>query len=257
MSDKDFIHEVNEDVKADKLLKLWRQYSNYIYAGVVTILVVVAGVSLMKNYRLNQSMELSNQYHAALELLVNRKHDEGLKALEIIEQEASGRTIGYAVMAKLQRASFLLSQQKDGEKPSEEAIKIYWEISSNPDFPKVYRETGTYLCALHGIGQTYADIPKDELLQRLTVMTQKENPNRLIALELLAHYQKLDGKVDEARTSCQRVIEDTNNPETSIVDRCRALISTLPNVTAKAQPSASTTSAATTADNKPIQEQAE
>lgn len=237
MSDKDFIHEVNEDVRTDKLLKLWRQYSKYFYAFVVTVLIVVGGTSLLKNYRLNQSMALSNQYTAALELLLNRKYEEGLKALEAIEQEASSRTVGYAVMAKLQRASFLLSQQKEGEKPSEEAVKIYWEISSNPDFPKVYQNIGTYLCAFHSLGQTYADIPRDEMLKRLNDMTVKTNASRLIALELLAHYNKIDGKIEEARTSCQAVIEDTNNPETAIVDRCRALIATLPEVKTAAAPS--------------------
>ena len=54
----------------------------------------------------------------------------------------------------------------------------------------------------------------------------------MIAHELLAHYKKIDGKIDEARSSCKVVIDDTNNPETAIVDRCRALISTLPEVVA-------------------------
>lgn len=262
MSDKDFIHEVNEDVRTDKLLKLWRQYSKYFYAFVVTVLIVVGGTSLLKNYRLNQSMALSNQYTAALELLLNRKYDEGLKALEAIEQEASSRTIGYAVMAKLQRASFLLSQQKEGEKPSEEAIKIYWEISSNKDFPMVYRNIGTYLCAFHALGQAYNGIPRDEMLKRLTEMTSKTNASRLIALELLAHYNKIDGKIDEARTSCQAVIEDTNNPETAIVDRCRALIATLPEVKTTDIAPESTSSApeesqSKETDTKPVEEKSE
>lgn len=235
MSEKDFIHEVNEDVRTDKLLKLWRQYSRYFYAFVITILVVVGGTSLLNNYRLKQSMNLSNQYAAALELLVNRKYEDGLKALEAIEKEATSRTIGYAVMAKLQRASFILSQQKDNEKPSEEAMKIYWEISSNNDFPIVYRNIGTYLCAFHSLGKTYESIPRDEMLKRLEVMAEKNNASRLIAHELLAHYKKIDGKIDEARKSCNVVISDTNNPETAIVDRCRALIATLPEVVATSE----------------------
>jgi hypothetical protein len=253
MSEKDFIHEVNEDVRTDKLLMLWRQYSRYFYAFIVTVLIVVGGTSLLKNYRLNKSMELSNQYTAALELLLNRKYDEGLKALEAIEQEATSRTIGYAVMAKLQRASFLLNQQKEGEKPSEEAIKIYWEISSNSDFPVVYRNIGTYLCAFHALGQTYADIPRDEMLKRLKDMTAATNASRLIALELLAHYNKIDGKIDEARKSCQTVIDDTNNPETAIVDRCRALISTLPEVIT---PPSNEHPQDTSTNNKPTEDQA-
>jgi len=232
MSDKDFIHEVNEDVRTDKLLRLWRQYSHYFYAAVVGLLVLVGGISILKSYRSNKRMELSDQYAAALDLLLKHKQDEGLKALEAIEQSADSSTIGYAVMAKLQRASLLLRQQKEGEKPSEEAVKIYWEISSNSDFPMVYRNTGTYLCAFYSLEQAYADIPRDEMLKRLSDMTQKGNASRLIALELLAYYNKTDGKIDEARKACQAVIDDTNNPETAIVDRCRALIATLPEVVA-------------------------
>ncbi|MBH1989918.1 MAG: hypothetical protein I8H80_01940 [Alphaproteobacteria bacterium] len=258
MSDKDFIHEVNEDVRTDKMLKLWRQYSRYFYAFVVTVLILVGGTSLLKNYRLNQSMDMANQYAAALELLVNRKYDDGLKALEAIEQDVTSRTVGYAVMAKLQRASFLLAQQKENAKPSEEALKIYWEISSNNDFPTVYRNIGTYLCAFHSLGQNYESIPRDEMLKRLEAMTQKDNASRLIALELLAHYEKIDGKIDEARKSCQVVINDTNNPETAIVDRCRALIATLPEVVAApeakpvepAAPAAESASVSETEDKK-------
>lgn len=260
MSDKDFIHEVNEDVRTDKLLKLWRQYSRYFYASVITVLVLVGGTSLLKNYRLNQSMHMANQYAAALELLVNRKYDDGLKALEEIEHEVTARTVGYAVMAKLQRASFVLAQQKENEKPSEEALKIYWEISSNTDFPTVYRNIGTYLCAFHSLGQTYESIPRDEMLKRLDAMTQKDNASRLIALELLAHYKKIDGKFDEARKSCQVVIEDTNNPETAIVDRCRALIATLPElITAPAAASTSEVVALPAVEdkNKTAEEKAE
>lgn len=259
MSEKDFIHEVNEDVRTDKLLKLWRQYSRYFYAFVVTVLILVGGSSLLKNYRLNQSMEFSNRYTAALELLLNRKYEEGLKALEAIEEEASSRTVGYAIMAKLQRASLMLFQQKEGEKPSVEALKIYWEISSNPDFPKVYRNIGTYLCAFHSLGHKYDEIPREEMLKRLEEMTKKENTNRLIALELLAHHHKLDGKIDSARESCQKVIDDTNNPETAIVDRCRALISTLPAVatTTSSETSSNVSPQTTLSENKPAEEKAE
>jgi hypothetical protein len=258
MSEKDFIHEVNEDVRTDKLLKIWRQYSKYFYAFVVTVLVVVAGTSLLKTYRLNQSMDLSNQYTAALELLLNRKYDEGLRALEEIEQSATSRTIGYAVMAKLQRASLILSQQKEGEKPSEEALKIYWEISSNTEFPVAYRNIGTYLCAFHTLGKTYESIPRDEMLKRLEAMTEKNSSSRFIALELLAHYKKIDGKIEEARKSCQSVIEDTNNPETAIVERCRALISTLPEVVAAPTTEQAAAKAENdTKNNKPAEEKAE
>lgn len=255
MSDKDFIHEVNEDVRTDKMLKLWRQYSRYVYAFVISILVIVGGKSLLNNYRLNQSMNISNQYSAALELLVNRKYEDGLKALEVIEQEATSRTIWYAVMAKLQRASFLLSQQKENEKPSEEAMKIYWEISSNKDFPSVYRNIGTYLCAFHSLGKAYESIPRDEMLKRLEAMTEKNNSSRLIAHELLAHYKKIDGKIDEARSSCKVVIDDTNNPETAIVDRCRALISTLPEVVAvpEVKTEAATAVPATATETSPVE----
>jgi hypothetical protein len=228
MSDKDFIHEVNEDVRADKLLKLWRQYSNYFYAFVIAVLVAVGGTSLYKNYRLNQSMAMSDQYSQALELLVKHKYDEGLKALEALEASATQSTIGYAVMAKLQRASFFLNQQKETDKPSEDALKIYWEISSNTKFPSIYQNIGTYLTAFHSLGQTYESINKEELLKRLKKMSEKNTTYRLLALELLAHYYSLDGKAAEARKACESVLSDANDPDSSVGERCTALMETLP-----------------------------
>lgn len=228
MSDKDFVNEVNEDVRADRLLKFWREYSNYFYAFVIAVLVAVGGTSLYKNYRLNQSMALADQYSKALELLVKHKHDEGLKELEAVEANATSRTIGYAVMAKLQRASFFLSQQKETEKPSAEAMKIYWDISSDSKFPLIYRNIGTYLTAFHALGQTYEGIEQSEIVNRLTAMTKRNNTYRLLALELLAHYHKLSGKHEDARTACQSVLNDTNDPDRSVGDRCSALLESLP-----------------------------
>ncbi len=228
MSEKDFVQEVNEDVRTDRLLAVWRKYSRYFYTFVVAVLVFVGGSSLYKNYHLNQSMEMSNAYADALEFMSKRKYEDGLKALEQIEQSATSGTIGYAVMAKMQRASYLLGAKKGDEKAFEEAIKIYWEVSSNPDFPSVYQNVGTYLAAYYSIGQTVADVPKDQLLQRLEKISAKGNAKRLLALELLAHYHKLDGRVQSAREACQTVIAEANDPESAIADRCRAILATLP-----------------------------
>ena len=167
MSDKDFIHEVNEDVRTDKMLNLWRQYSRYFYAFIVTILVVVGGTSLLNNYRLKQSMNLSNQYAAALELLVNRKYEGGLKALETIEQEATSRTIGYAVMAKLQRASFLLSQQKENERIMNLKKVFFYYTGTNSidktiDLVKTEFKKGESIYIKKAEVKVYSLIKKDE-----------------------------------------------------------------------------------------------
>lgn len=228
MSEKDFVQEVNEDVRTDRLLAVWRKYSKYFYTFVVTILVAVGGSSLYKNYRLNQSMSMADAYTEALELMTQRKYDEGLKALEEVEQSATSNTIGYAVMAKMQRASYLLGAKKGEESALEEAVKIYWEISSNPDFPVVYRNIGSYLAAYYALGRTVTDVPKDQLIQRLEKLSQKGNAQRLMALELLAHYHKIDGRVQESRQACQTVLEDSKDPDVAVADRCRALMSTLP-----------------------------
>ena len=148
-----------------------------------------------------------------------------------------------------------MSQQKENDVPSEEAMKLYWEISSNNTFPTVYRNIGTYLCAFHSLGKAYESIPRDEMLKRLEVMTEKNNASRLIAHELLAHYKKIDGKIYDARKSCNVVINDTNNPETAIVDRCRALIATLPEVMVTPEPKLEVPPASASASVAPVTEE--
>lgn len=227
-NEKDFIHEVDEDVRADKLLKLWKEYSNFFYGFVIAILLIVGGTSGYKKYRQNQSMDLANRYTAALELLVAEKYDEGLKALESIEHNASGHSIGYAVMAKLQRASYMMKRQKDKTIPEDSVMQVYWDLSSNDAYPKLYRDYGTYLSAFYSLKKEYVNISKDEVLKRLHVLVEPTNPVRLIALELLAHYQKQDGQIEEARKSCEAVLNDPTPDQSSVKDRCKALLETLP-----------------------------
>jgi hypothetical protein len=227
-TEKDFIHEVDEDVRADRLLKWWRSYSRFFYGFVIALLLIVGIASGYKRYRLNQSMELADRYTSALELLVAEKYEEGLLALEAIEQSTTSHTIGYAVMAKLQRAAYMLKRQKESSIPSAEIIQIYWDLSNNASYPSLYRDFGTYLTGFYSLQHEYADIPKDEIIKRLHKMAESTHASRLIALELLAHYQKKDGHFSEARKTCQAVLDDPTKDQGALKERCKALLASLP-----------------------------
>lgn len=229
MNNQDFVQEVNEDIQQEKLLRFWKKYSNYVYGAVVAILVFVAGTTVVKNYYRNQKMEFYDRYIEAINLLMSNRIEDGLTALRSIQDSGNKNTIGYAVMAKFQEAAYLLRRQKEGEKPSVEAIKIYWELANDLVYPKSYRDIATYLSGFHALGNTYEELPKAELLIKLQEMTDENNTFRLMALELLAHYKKLEGNSDDARKYCETVISDSSLINTSTIgERCRALLMTLP-----------------------------
>lgn len=229
MNNQDFVQEVNEDIQQEKLLRFWKKYSNYVYGAVIAVLVFVGGTTVIKNYYRGQKMEFYDRYIEAVNLLMSNKTEDGLTALRGIHDSATKSTIGYAVMAKFQEAAYLLRNQKEGAKPSVEAIKIYWEITNDPKYPKSYRDIATYLSGFHALGHTYEELPKAELLTKLQEMTNENNTFRLMALELLAHYKKLEGNSEDARKYCETVISDSSLINTSTIgERCRALLLTLP-----------------------------
>lgn len=229
MNNQDFVQEVNEDIQQEKLLRFWKIYSKYVYGVVIAILVFVAGTTVVKNHYRSQKMEFYDRYIEAVNLLMSNKTEDGLNALRGIHDSASQNTIGYAVIAKFQEAAYLLRNQKTGEKPSVEVIKIYWEIANDPKYPKSYRDIATYLSGFHALGHTYEELPKTELLPKLQEMTNENNTFRLMAFELLAHYKKLEGNSEDARKYCETVIADKSLVNTSTIsERCRALLMTLP-----------------------------
>ena len=97
----DIFKEIDEELRREKLEKLWEQYGTYVLGAAAAIVIAVGGYQLYDQRKKSFAAENGARYDAAVTLLEQSKTDEAQKALS--EVLASGHA-GYASLAQLQLA---------------------------------------------------------------------------------------------------------------------------------------------------------
>ena len=89
----DIFREVEEDVRRERLEKLWKQYGDYVIAGVAVIVVGVAGYKLWQHYEAQQLAKASVAYSAAIELSNGDRNTEAAQVFAKIAKNARNLAI--------------------------------------------------------------------------------------------------------------------------------------------------------------------
>ncbi|MBV8535950.1 MAG: tetratricopeptide repeat protein, partial [Alphaproteobacteria bacterium] len=97
----DIFTEVDEDLRRDRALKLWKQYGNYVIAAAVAVVAATAGYVAWQDYSRKQAEGAAAQYVAALDEAKSGNAAQAGKALTSIA--ATGRA-GYTALARLEEA---------------------------------------------------------------------------------------------------------------------------------------------------------
>jgi len=174
--------EVEEDLRADQMRKLWQRYGGYVIGTAVLIVAVVAGFQGWTAWQASVRADEAQRYFTAVQAGV--PVDDALLALA-----REGQT-GYAALAALQRANSLAEAGKTAE-----AIAAYDAVSSDGRLPGAIREAAAMVAALYAM-----DVESETSLRgRLTPLTEDGGAWRFMALELLALLDLRSGNTDAAR----------------------------------------------------------
>ncbi len=105
----DIFREVEEDVRRERLEKLWKQYGDYIIAAVAAVAVGVAGYKLWDRYEFQQRLNAAKLY-----VVAQQAAEQGNvpAAQQSFAKLAKSGPSGYATMAKLSQANSLLAAGK-------------------------------------------------------------------------------------------------------------------------------------------------
>ena len=109
--EKAFELEVDEDLQQERLHHFWKKYGWMIYAGVVVILALTAGIQIYQSWKMKVRLAESDQFETAVIKIFSQKPDEARPLLN--ELADSGRT-GYRYLAQLELAG-LAARQNDQE----------------------------------------------------------------------------------------------------------------------------------------------
>lgn len=201
-----FIQELEEDLRRDRYLALWRKYGRIAVAlALVAIIAVALGV-IWREYRANERQKDSLAYNAALALIDPNAPaspaaaESAIASLHAISQNGSD---AYAALARLHEAGLLNKADKAGE-----AIAIYDALAGDSGVDSLFRDLARLLRVL-------ATLDKDDpqqLTARLAPLTETRNPWRYSALELTALLARRAGDAAKARDLYATLADDPTAP---------------------------------------------
>ncbi|AVX04984.1 hypothetical protein MXMO3_02472 [Maritalea myrionectae] len=198
MSDEIF-NEVNEDLRNERMRKLWRQFGPWVIGAAVVIVLVVAGNEAWRWWQTSQQNNSAEQFVAALDLVEEGNYEEGIAALNEVEASGAGN---YPALASFREAAALAQQGK-----IDEAVAAYDGIANTQGDQRL-RELAALFAAylLVDGGDPLA------VTQRVGDLQVDGHPLRNAAREAigLTYYQA--GEFEQARTQFDAVANDPAAP---------------------------------------------
>jgi hypothetical protein len=209
--DDSFLREVEEELRRERLEKVWRQYGTYILIGAGLILFGVLGYKYVETSRMTAAQTAGARYEEALALAAESKEGSAAKEFETLTAEGTG---GYRSLARLQLAGALLKEGKDAE-----ALAAYEALSGDSSADQMLRDYAALQAAALRLGK--ADFT--EMQNRLNPLMGDGSPWRYSARELMGLAAFKAGKTDEARTLLTPLLVDQQTPQ-SINERVQIVL---------------------------------
>ena len=210
----DIFREVDEEVRQEKLLGLWKRYGLYAVVGLVLVIAAIGGWQAYESWRESERREAANRYAGALE----RADAEPVAALETLEQQATPADDGYGLLAALQAARLRATA---GD--IEGAVADWEAIRDADDLPRVYRDMAGLLIVQH----LFDEAPAEQLEADLSPLLDPASAVRPAALELSALLALREGDLDTARSRLSELTDDSATP-LGLRQRATQLLDSLP-----------------------------
>ena len=196
----DIFQEVDEEVRRDRLNKLWKDYGRYIIVGVVAIVLGTAAAVGWREYIEQRRGADSDRFVAAIEIADDGKHAKAAAAFRALSDDAGE---GYALFARFRTADAL---KESGD--LEGAVQTFEEIASDNAVDDLYRGLATLLVIMH----TIDDGAPEALRVRLTPLLALDGVWRHSARELSGALALRTGDKALAKTEFQKLADDLLAP---------------------------------------------
>ena len=206
---EEFIKEVDEDLKEEKRVKLWKKLLPYVLGFSFGVILLTSGFVFWENYTKNTNQSLGDDFTAAVGLASEDDVDAALLALDRIVDKGSD---GYATIAKMKKASILI-QKGDLEK----GLAIYLDLERNA-VDQSFRDIATILYVLNSMDKVDPLI----LLEKVKPL-EASKIWKSSALELKAFIYLKTKKKEQAKETFQSILDQKNSPS-SLSSRARNMI---------------------------------
>ena len=199
--DDGLLREIEEELRRERLEKIWKDYGTFFIAAAVAIVLGVLGYKYWEGQRIAAAYDSGSRYEQALRLMGDKKDADAQQDFEKLATEGSG---GYRALALLQLAG---AQYRDGKRA--EALKTFDRVATDGNADSILRGFATLQAAGLQLGQ--ADFT--ELENRLTPLMAEGAPWRFSARELLGLAAFRAGKFTDARALLTPLFVEDSVPQ--------------------------------------------
>ena len=206
---EEFIKEVDEDLKEEKRVKLWKKLLPYVLGFSFGIILVTSSFVFWEAYTKKTNQNLGDDFTAAVDLANENDVDAALLALDRIVDKGSD---GYATIAKMKKASLLIDKGN-----FDEGLSIYLDLEKNA-VDQSFRDIATILYVLNSMDK----IDSEVLLRKIQPL-ENSKVWQSSALELKAFIYLKDKKNVSAKEVFQSILNLKSSPS-SLSTRARNMI---------------------------------
>lgn len=202
-----FIREIDEELKNEKIKKIWDKYGLFIIIFVVAAVFAAVSFESFQAWKDKRNQEMSDTFAYALNLQNQGRYAEAKEVL--VSLQNSDRGI-YSDIAKMQEASLLVEQNQ-----LQDAMKVLENITQNEDFNPQIRDIATLKLASFKL----KDAPAEEIKTLLAPLTADQSVWKNTAKELLAMLAVREKDFQGAKNLYQEISE---SPEAADTLKARA-----------------------------------
>ena len=189
MSETDsFIQEVTDEVRHDRMFRLWKKYGPYGVVGIVAVVAITAGLNWMKHRDIQQARDTGGAFLAADIASVDDQ--------EVLIGSVDGPAV---VIARLRLAA---SKASTGD--ADGAAALYREIAGEAGLDPAYAD----LARLQAVRVGAATMDPAAAVAELDALVVENAPYRLLALELRAMLLLNSGDAEAAHADLATIIID-------------------------------------------------
>jgi len=209
-----FLREVDEELRRDELVNVWRRYGRWIIVAVIAALAAFGGWLYWQHYQQQRAGSEGEKLLAAYDQLAANKDAQ---AAPTLTELGASRSPGYRAAAKFSQADVLLKKND-----LKGAAARFAEVAADNSIAQPFRD----LALIRQTSAEYDSLKPQVVVDRLRPLAQKGNPwfGSAGALVAIAYLQM--NRPELARTLFNQMSADENVPQ-SIRDRAVQMASTL------------------------------
>lgn len=210
----DIFNEVDEEVRRERLKKLWDRYGILVVALMVLIIAGVAGWRGYDYWQRQEAAKAGSAFEAAMTLAEAGKHQEAAEAFAKVAKDGAG---GYRELARLREAG------ETAPRDAKAAVAAFDVIAADAGIGQRFQD----LAALRAGFLLVDTAPYDEMRRRLEPLAAAGRTFRHSARELLALSAWRGNDLTAARRYAEQIVNDGETPA-AIRSRIEVLIAMLP-----------------------------